>query len=324
MSILADRVATLRQLASVRRVTLDDGAEAGVRGLAFSTGGGLDFLVLAERSLDIGLLSWQGIPLAWQSPAGFRHPALRRMNADGYGFNDSFSGFLMTCGLDSIRRPAGEAPQHGGLPVTPVRVTSCGEDWLAQPPILHCEGEVVQGQYGSAVLMLRRRIEATAGGNGLAIIDTVENCGPAPCPHQMLYHFNLGYPVLADGITVVCGDRPILGPLRLPAAGGPEIPQCHPAGDGEARWTVITPGGETGDEPLRMTFAFDAKVLPIMQLWGDFRARCGVLSVEPCTSRRTAEGGSEPGPVLQPGERRCYRLDVSVSGRALPIPFANG
>ncbi len=41
---LRPRVGDLRQSASVRRIALDDGAERGVRALAFSTGGGLDFL----------------------------------------------------------------------------------------------------------------------------------------------------------------------------------------------------------------------------------------------------------------------------------------
>ena len=57
---LKGRVGDLRQFASVRRITLDDGAERGVRALAFSTGGGLDFWVLSDRSLDIGPLWWRG------------------------------------------------------------------------------------------------------------------------------------------------------------------------------------------------------------------------------------------------------------------------
>ncbi len=47
---LRAKVGDLRQFASVRRITLDDGVEQGVRALAFSSGGGLDFWVLC-RSL---------------------------------------------------------------------------------------------------------------------------------------------------------------------------------------------------------------------------------------------------------------------------------
>ena len=56
MTDLAPLVGDLRQVASVRRIVLDDGAERGVRALAFSTGDGLDFWVLTDRSLDIGPL----------------------------------------------------------------------------------------------------------------------------------------------------------------------------------------------------------------------------------------------------------------------------
>ena len=78
----------LRQLASVRRIVLDDGPERGVRALAFSTGGGLDFWVLVDRSLDIGPLWYRGVPVAWQSPSGFRSPYLHDAERDrGLGFN---------------------------------------------------------------------------------------------------------------------------------------------------------------------------------------------------------------------------------------------
>jgi pimeloyl-ACP methyl ester carboxylesterase len=54
-------VGDLRQLASVRRIVLDDGPEAGVRALAFSTGGGLDFWVLTDRSFDLGPVWFRGV-----------------------------------------------------------------------------------------------------------------------------------------------------------------------------------------------------------------------------------------------------------------------
>ena len=80
---LRPKLGDLRQIASVREIVLDDGQERGVRALAFSTGGGLDFWVLADRSLDIGPLWYRGSPVAWQSPSGFRSPALHDPEGDG-------------------------------------------------------------------------------------------------------------------------------------------------------------------------------------------------------------------------------------------------
>ena len=62
---LRAKVGDLRQFASVRRITLDDGVERGVRALVFSSGGGLDFWAVSDRSLDIGPLWWKGMPVAW-------------------------------------------------------------------------------------------------------------------------------------------------------------------------------------------------------------------------------------------------------------------
>ncbi|MGV3652398.1 MAG: DUF4432 family protein, partial [Devosia sp.] len=155
---IAPLVGDPRQLASVKRVMLLDGPEAGVEALLFSTGGGLDFTVLTGRGLDIGTVHYKGVPMAWQSAAGFAHPGLIDREGDGgRGFGRGFSGFLVTCGLDHIRQPKDGHPLHGRLPFTPARLIAAGEDWDREVPVLYCEGEVTQARHGGEVLRLRRR-----------------------------------------------------------------------------------------------------------------------------------------------------------------------
>ena len=85
-----------RQYASVRGITLDDGAERGQRALLFSTGGGLDFMVLTDRQMDIGTLSLAGRQLGWQSSAGFVAPQLLSAEGDSAtGASDS----VMACSV---------------------------------------------------------------------------------------------------------------------------------------------------------------------------------------------------------------------------------
>lgn len=308
MKDLRPLVGDLRQLASVRRIVLDDGPERGVRAIAFSTGGGLDFWVLADRSLDIGPLWWRGAPLAWAAPAGFRAPWLVDAESEGgRGFDRGFSGFLVTCGMTHIRQPAGGEPLHGRLPFTPARITACGEDWDGDAPLLYCEGEVVQSRYGGEALRLRRRIEAPVGGNLLRIRDTVENLAGAPTPHAMLYHFNLGYPAVRAGATVALDGADLLGPLSLPETGAPPA-RTWPAAP-RATCRVATPGAAGG---LELTLSFDAATLPWLQLWRDLRPSAGVLSLEPCTDPLPA-AAPEP---LAPGARREYRLEVALAGSA--------
>ena len=316
MAALAALVGDLRQVASVRRIVLDDGPEAGVRALAFSTGGGLDFWVLSDRSLDIGPLWWKGAQLAWQAPAGFRSPALTDLDSEGgRGFNRSFSGFLVTCGLDHTRQPVGEHPLHGRLPFTPARVTAYGEDWQAAVPVLYVEGEVIQARLGGEAFRLRRRIEAPIGGATLAIRDTVENLGATAWPQASLYHFNLGHPAIGQGTTVALNGQPVMGPLDLPARQPLETALVMPANNGDRAEVAVATPFRAG-RALTVSFDFDPDTLPFLQLWHDLRPRSGVFAVEPCTTARMDEGRNAVAAPLEPGESRRYDLAIRMAGEA--------
>jgi len=306
-SEVAERVADLRQVASVRRIVLDEGVEQGVRALAFSTGGGLDFWVLVDRSLDIGPLWWRGLPVAPQGPTGFQHPKGQRHDAEGgRDFRASFSGFLVTCGLEHIRQPADGHPMHGRLPFTPGALSDCGADWDRDPPVLYCEGEIVQRHPGGEHFRLRRRIEAEIGGTRLSIRDTVRNDAITPQRQASLYHFNVGYPALDDGTVVEHAGQRRLGPLRLPdGSASQEAFSMVVTNTGEARCMIASP-------KLTLDFGWSAETLPHLQLWHDLSPRACVLSVEPCTSERLPGGRSGEEPMLAPGETRTYALDIAI------------
>jgi hypothetical protein len=307
---LGDRVGDLRQIASVRQIMLGDGDEQGVRALAFSTGGGLDFWALPDHSLDIGPLWWRGRQIAWQAPTGFGHPGRRRGDAEaGRGFD--LSGFLVTCGLEHIRQPAEGHPLHGRLPFTPARVTGHGSDWQREEPVLFCEGELTQTHPGGEHFRLHRRIEAPVGGCRLIISDAVENLAATPQRQASLYHFNIGFPMLGDGTVVEHDGRRLLGPLSVPDATASREAASWPVDvAGKAECTVRTIG--SSDSQPSVTFAWSAETLPHLQLWHDLRPGRCVLSVEPCTSARLPGGLSGPEPLLEPGEVRRYRIRISV------------
>jgi len=291
-----------RQHAAVRRIVLDDGPERGVRALAFSTGGGLDFWALADRSLDIGPLWRRGRQLGWQSPNGFRAPALHDAEGDGgRGIERSLSGLLVTCGLDHVRRPESGAPLHGRLPLTPARVIACGEDWERAEPALFAEGEVTQARLNGEMLRLRRRIEAPIGGARIVIDDAVENLGPAAQAHDLLYHVNLGHPLVGPEATLALDGAGLAWP---DGSGGPAV-SCRAIG--ATRPVAVTAAGDGAAITLR----FDAASLPFLQLWRNALPGINVGGIEPCTADRAASvQSSVPGPPLAPGEIRRYRLEL--------------
>lgn len=307
---LRQLVGDLRQFAGVRRLVLDDGPERGVPVLAVSSGGGLDLWLLAGRGLDIGPLWFRGRPVAWQAPSGYAHPALSAPERDaGRGLQRLLSGFLTTCGLDRIRQGDAIEPLHGRLGCTPARVLAAGEHWDREEPVIEVVAETVQYRLGGESLTLRRRIQVPIGGGTLRLEDRVTNEGPQRQAHDLLYHFNLGHPAIGPGTQVVRAGRTLAGPFAMPLAQACAEASCLPADD--AAVAVRTPGP---DGPgLAITFASDASTLPWLQLWHDLRPRCGLLCIEPCTSERLAGGRSALTPSLEPGESRCYRVEIGFA-----------
>jgi len=282
-------VGDLRQLASVQRITLGDGPDAGQKLIACSTGGGLDFQLKEEGSLDIRSLHLRGMPIGWRHPAG-----------DAGNPQRALTGFLVTCGLENVRAPREGLPQHGSLALSPVRVRELGANWDASVPRLFVAGEITRPIPCGAVLRLTRRITAPIGGTRLLIEDRVENVSATPAEMMILYHVNFGFPVAAQGCTVRLNDRRIAGIDDLSPTEAPGDPHCHPMDDGA---TVILERPAIGTWPgLRMRLTPDAGALPFLQTWRDARRSRNILALEPCNCDLRADGTSAPGTRLAPGE----------------------
>lgn len=211
---IAARSGMLSQFAGVRLIELGDGVERGIRVLEFRTGSGLRFTLLVDRALDIGECEFKGQAIGWQSPSGFRHPGLHDYEGEqGLAWVRSFSGLLVTCGLDHILGPE-EVPAdnynypgkksvhhslHGRIGTIPAKLSGYGETWNGDQCLLWAEGTIVQSAVFGENLYLIRRIEADVGGNEIRITDRVINQGFRPTPHMFFYHINVGYPLLDEG-----------------------------------------------------------------------------------------------------------------------------
>ena len=188
-----------RQAASVREVVLRDGASADLRAIDVRPAGGIHALVLADRGLDIGPAWAQGWPLHWQSPAGFRHPAY----FDGEKWLDSFGGgLLVTCGLENVGpgcRVDGEwYCQHGrlsNLPAEGVRHGLISTD--GEPKAIEVSGSVREASVYGVNLVLERTLRFAVGSPRIEVSDLVRNEGFEPAPLFVLYHFNLGFPLVS-------------------------------------------------------------------------------------------------------------------------------
>jgi hypothetical protein len=332
--------ASLEAYAGTRLVTLEDGPGRGLRMLQMRSGAGLEAEICVDRSFDISRLVRDGQCVSWHTPNGDRHPALVDAFAEaGQGYLRGMSGFLSTCGFDHIRQPETEAaeglplhptpqiayPLHGQGAHQPARLIGHGVVETGAAPYLWCEGEVVQAMTFRGALRLTRRIEMPLGGDSLHIRDRVENIGPHPAPSMMLYHINLGHPLVDEESRLEFDAEEVWQSLPHDpgAAYGPpadehvsEISVHRPAGS-RATCRLVNPA-----RGLALEIAFDTASLPCLQLLRLRGAGYYMAGIEPCTTAyRSREGARAAGelPMLAPGAARDFALDVTLPRPSLPL-----
>ncbi|MDV6330388.1 aldose 1-epimerase family protein [Asticcacaulis sp. 201] len=310
---LAAHTGQLSQFAGVRLMTLGDGVERGVRLLEFRTGSGLRFTVLIDRAMDIADCEHNGRAVGWHSPSGFRHPGLHEYEGEGgLGWFRSFSGLMVTCGLDHILfmdeddadhyvygpRKSVKSSLHGRVGTIPARLTGYGERWEGDVCTLWAEGVVQQSTVFGEDLHLIRRIEATVGSDEIRLHDRVVNHGFYRTPHMYCYHINVGHPVLAEGSRYVAPVRDVIwashagddyrkqavGYRRLPAPKmnfHEQVWQHDMQTDADGRVNVALVNEAIG-------FGFEVEVLksqfPAMYEWQNLQAGHYALGIEPSSN----------------------------------------
>ncbi|MFO1106545.1 MAG: aldose 1-epimerase family protein [Amaricoccus sp.] len=350
---LAERAGMLSQVAGVRLMTLGDGVERGIRMLEFRTGTGLRFTALVDRALDIADFEYKGQAIGWHSASGFRHPGLHDYEGEGgLAWTRSFSGLVLTCGLDHIGFTA-EVPSlhydyppratmrhslHGRISTIPARLTGYGERWEGDRCFLWAEAVVQQAAVFAENLHLIRRIEAEVGGNEVRLSDRVVNQGFQTTPHMFFYHVNVSYPLLDEGARYVApirdvvwashaetyrdqgaGYRTLLGPQ-------PRFTEQVWEHDLAADAAGLVPVAVLNDR-LGLGFELESRKdqLPCAYQWQSFRAGQYTMGVEPSTHHALGDlAARERGEIiwLEHGDSRSYEVAFRVLDGAAEIAAA--
>jgi hypothetical protein len=344
---LARRVGDFSQVFGVELMTLADGRERGGRLLRFSTGSGLSFDILVDRAMDLAGMTYLGLPLGWHSPTGFRSPWLHEVDGeDGLGWLRSFSGMMNSCGLDHIMAATEDSSDHycypdrarifhnlhGRLSYQPARLTGYGERWDGERCWLYAQGEIRQAAVYGENLLLERRIEAEVGTDTVTFSDRVTNLGFYPTPHALLYHINLGWPVVdretrlmgpikSTPFTVHDPEATDVGPFHQAEPRSDFYQQVYEhevvaEADGTARAALVnsrfqSPAGQTG---LALEIAYDSRTMPALFQWQNLQEGNYVVAMEPAT----VHGGTRAQwlqrgemQILDHGQGRDYWLAIT-------------
>jgi hypothetical protein len=325
---ILELVGGLAQVAGIRLVELADGRVRGMRAADVYTGSGFRFQVLVDRGLDIGAAEHAGRPLAFVHPA-LGPPALHERT--GIGWLRTFGGGLVTtCGLDHFGPPDPEGEGYGlhgrasHLPAENVRVR---QEWRGDEYVLEIEGETRQARLFGENLRLERRIATRLDAASLTLEDRVTNESFRSAPLAVLYHCNLGFPVVSPDSELLACDRSVRPRDPVAAAGLAEHHRFGPPTPGFAEQVFfheprVGADGFAAAAVVNRPLGFGAFVrwraaeLPVLAHWkmtGEGEYVCGL---EPSTHamtptrREQREAGSLRS--LTPGESASFHLEIGA------------
>ncbi|MBQ8342147.1 MAG: DUF4432 family protein [Clostridia bacterium] len=270
------KISNFDQICSLRRYTLTEG-EGGGLDVIDCDNGKLRFLLNVSCALDMMQLYCEGTNLSFISKNGF--------NACKGPFSRRFEGgMLYTCGLDSVGDRRG-FEVHGSLHQTPARVTAMRSDEDG----ITVEAEVRSSALFGEHLVLKRRFFTPVMGDFVTLKDTLVNAGHTSADYCLLYHVNVGYPLLDEGakleINGDCTPRTpwaaenvsLVREVIAPEPGREET--CYFWQLHEPRVTVINEGlGRS------LTLSYTGDTLPHFIEWQSMASGDYALGLEPATT----------------------------------------
>jgi hypothetical protein len=294
--------------------------------------GSVRALILPTRGMSIWQLHAGGVRFGWDSPvAGPVHPSLVPIfDPSGIGWLEGFDELVVRCGLESNGAPEHDAsghliyPLHGRIGNLPAQSLSI--EYNEASGQVEVIGEVLESRLFIKRLRLRSRIRFHAGSANVELLDDVTNDLAKPATMQLLYHINVGSPVLGPGAKLEAAiDQ--LAPKDSLAAG--EIETWNEYGgpqDGytervyfarlradDANLTTTMLRSADGDRGLGVTY--NTSGLPRFVVWKNTAAESDgyVTGIEPATNypnERSYESDQGRLVEIEPGQTASFRVTL--------------
>jgi hypothetical protein len=307
----------VRQAGGLTPFSYSDGRAKGVDGVRFDTGTGFAFTVLPGRGMDIPEATYCGVPLAMKSANGVTAPEF--FEPEGLGWLRSFFvGLLTTCGLRNAGPPHEDQGEslglHGRISNIPAENISVDQKWDGDEYVMEVKGSLKETKFFGENLLLTRTVTSRLGWKKFIINDVIENRGFETEPLMLLYHLNVGYPLLSPQSRIVAPiakteprdedakkDNGIENCLRFE----PPYDQynekvffhtLHNEKDGKTFVSILNDDIGNG-HPMGLVIRFNRNQLPDLVEWKMMKRGTYVL-------------GLEPGNVVPIGRAACREKDV--------------
>jgi Domain of unknown function (DUF4432) len=295
---------------SLRKRTLRGGLRDGID-LIEVNNGALSYSILPTRGMGLWHGQYHGIHLGWKASVhGPVHPRhVHAADRGGIGWLTGFDEWLVRCGLASNGPPGEDVytdragrvrrdhlPLHGRIANQPAYYVEVRVG-LDPPHELSVTGQVEEGGLFYPHLVLTTTYTTIPGSNRLVIHDHIENRGGESAEMQLLYHCNIGQPLLEAGSRIAMPIREVapispraadgIGTLETyagPTTGFAEQVYCCDLLSDAAGRTLTMLYNRLGDRGIALRF--NRQELPCFTLWKQTAALEDgyVTGLEPATN----------------------------------------
>ena len=312
-------IGDISQLFDVRTYRLCGGRAEGVLAVEIWNGDRLTVTVLPDRGMDIYSVRYNNREMSWHSPAGIVHPAYYS-SAGSQWLRTFQGGFLATCGLEWIGSADPDAAPGEGLhgrhnPSPAENISVKTEFDAAGEPVCVISGEVRHALLFGVRYTLKRTFRFRRNENSFSFTDEITNGGFADQPLYLLYHFNLGYPLISETAELLIDPVETIPANDYSAAFADEWPKVTPPVPGYRQqnyYHVL----EADSEGFRhygvrnraigtgMTVSFSSPVIDRIFQWKNLASGDYVMGLEPVTPAMPAGEAEERGDLrfVAPGE----------------------
>ena len=326
---LRRHIGHMDQVAGIQLVQLDDGRARASRAALVRTGTGFEFTVAIDRCLDIAAASHQGRALGWRSTAGDVAP--QYYEAEGIRWLRSYSGGLVaTCGLTNVGGPAPDSAEsgvglHGRIGNLPAENVQVVQEWRGNDYVMSITGTMRETRLFGEKLALTRTVSTKLGEDRFWIADRLVNEGFNKTPFMLLYHCNVGWPVIGEGTELIAPARRVAprdeiardgakqwNRMDAPTRGYAEKVYYHDmaaARNGDVTAALVNPSG------FGVYVKYNKKQLPRFVEWKMMGEQDYVVGLEPCNCSVQGRQSDEANGLLQslrPGETREFQLELGA------------
>ncbi len=330
---LIKRIGDISQLGGLKQYEFTDGMRKGVAAIDIKSPCGIDMTVVLDRAMDISYLSYKSIPISWRSST--RETSPMYYESKGIEFLRTFyGGLLTTCGLTSIGLPSidegEELGLHGRISNSAAENVCYGGEWENDSYKMWVSGRVRESRLFGDKLELIRKITIWMDKPKILIEDSIVNIGPRISPIMILYHINIGYPVL-DKFSKILESKSKVTPMNEearntsrkysefsgPVPGFKEQLFLHDIeadNEGNSKVAIINEDFDN-KKGIGISMKVNKDNLPYLLEWKNLDEIDYVCGIEPCNSFiRGRKVEREEGNLrfIEPGENINYRIELNI------------